>query len=125
MDAQIREVVERFAAPLRGRHGEVIDLMGDFTNPIPNAVISRITGVPPGATRCASASSRRTIRGFFPFAPPEARARGRVALPGDRELGARRWSTKRRAHAGEDLISDLLRAQDARRRALRRRDRAC
>ena len=45
MDAQIREVVERFAAPLRGRPGEVLDLMGEFTNPIPNSVISRIVGV--------------------------------------------------------------------------------
>src|SRR5262249_23151083 len=38
MDAQIRQVVERFAAPLRDRPGEVLDLMGEFTNPIPNAV---------------------------------------------------------------------------------------
>ena len=42
MDGQIREVVERFAAPLRDRPGEVLDLMGDFTTPIPNTVIGRI-----------------------------------------------------------------------------------
>ncbi len=48
MDEQIREVVDRVAAPLRGRHGEVIDLLGDFTQIVPNTVISRLTGVPPG-----------------------------------------------------------------------------
>jgi cytochrome P450 len=48
MEGQIREVIERAAAPLRGRHGEVIDLLGEFTNIVPNTVISRITGVPPG-----------------------------------------------------------------------------
>src|SRR4029077_2841597 len=46
IEGQVRDVIERFAAPLRGRHGTV-DLMEEFTDPIPNAVISRITGVPP------------------------------------------------------------------------------
>src|SRR3970040_2777459 len=41
-EAQVRETVERFAAPLREARG-VIDLMETFCNPIPNAVISRIT----------------------------------------------------------------------------------
>src|SRR4029450_7836408 len=44
--AQVRETVERFAAPLRKARG-VVDLMETFCNPIPNAVISRITGIPP------------------------------------------------------------------------------
>src|SRR5215831_14359451 len=44
MDQQVKDVVEQFAAPLRGRRG-VIDLMSEFTDPIPNAVISRVTGV--------------------------------------------------------------------------------
>lgn len=39
MESQVREVVEQFGAPLRGRAG-VIDLIDEFTNPIPNAVIS-------------------------------------------------------------------------------------
>src|SRR5262245_24326103 len=75
MDTQIREVVERFAAPLRGRPGEVLDLLGDFTNPIPNAVISRVTGVPSGADEVRFRElAQCLIRGFFPFAPPEAKA---------------------------------------------------
>lgn len=57
MDAQIREVVERFAAPLRNRPGEVLDMVGDFTSPIPNTVIGRIFGVHAGADEVASARS--------------------------------------------------------------------
>jgi len=112
MDAQIREVVERFAAPLRDRPGEVLDLMGDFTNPIPNAVISRVTGVPPGADEVRFRElAQELIRGFFPFAPPEATAQAEQAL---RQMAAwvRQMAAERRRALGEDLISDLLRAQE-------------
>ncbi len=111
MDAQIREVVERFAAPLRGRPGEVIDLLGDFTNPIPNAVISRIVGVSPGADEVRFRElAQELIRGFFPFAPPEALARSEVALQ-EMAPWLRAMVVERRKELGEDLISDLLRAQ--------------
>jgi cytochrome P450 len=113
MDAQIREVVERFAAPLRGRTGEVIDLMGDFTNPVPNAVISRIVGVSPGADEVRFRElAQELIRGFFPLAPPEAVAASESALqemtPWLRKMVAERRSGELR----EDLISDMLRAQE-------------
>jgi cytochrome P450 len=111
MDAQIREVVERFAAPLRGRKGEVIDLLGSFTNPIPNAVISRIVGVQAGADEVRFRDiAQEMIRAFFPTAPPEALAQAEAAL---QELAPwlRRMVAERREALGEDLISDLLRAQ--------------
>jgi cytochrome P450 enzyme len=111
MDAQIREVVERFAAPLRGRRGVVLDLMGDFTNPIPNAVISRVTGVPSGADEARFRElAQSLIRGFFPLAPPEARTAADGAL---REMAdwVRALAAERRLSLGEDLISDLIRAQ--------------
>jgi cytochrome P450 len=112
MDAQIRDVVERFAAPLRGRAGQVLDLMGEFTNPIPNAVISRVTGVPPGNDEARFRElAQGLIRGFFPFAPPEAQATAEAAL---REMAAwvREMAAERRRALGEDLISDLIRAQE-------------
>ena len=43
---QVRDVVAQFGQPLRGRSG-VVDLVDAFTNPIPNTVISRISGIPP------------------------------------------------------------------------------
>src|SRR5262245_31640566 len=111
MDAQIREVVERFARPLRNRPGEVLDLMGDFTNPIPNTVISRVTGVPPGADEVRFRElAQGLIRGFFPFAPPEAQTQAEAAL---REMAdwVRQMAAARRHTLGEDLISDLIRTQ--------------
>ena len=111
MDAQIREVVERFAAPLRDRRGEVIDLLNDFTNPIPNTVISRIFGVRAGADEARFRDlAQEMIRAFFPFAPPEALASAEKALQ-EMSPWVRSMVAERRQELREDLISDLLRAQ--------------
>src|SRR5262245_37070799 len=113
MENQIREVVERTAAPLRGRYGEVIDLLGEFTHVVPNTVISRITGVPPGDDevrfRCIA---QTVIAAFMPFTPEEMR---REAERGFQELSAwvRELVAKRRVHPEEDLVTDLVHAQDA------------
>jgi len=112
MDAQIREVVDRFAEPLRGRPGEVLDLMGEFTDPIPNTVISRVTGVPPGRNEVRFRElAQGIIRAFFPFAPPEAMTRGEAAL---REMAVwvREMTAERRRAPRDDLISDLIRSQE-------------
>lgn len=113
MDGQIREVVERVAAPLRGRHGEVLDLLGGFTNIVPNAVISRLTGVPPGDDEVRFRQlAQSVIAGFFPFAPPEVMEE---AEAGFQELSAwvRELVRKRRAHPEEDMVTDLVQAEDA------------
>ena len=112
MEAQIREVVERFAAPLRGRPGEVLDLMGEFTNPIPNAVISRVTGVPPGEDEVRFREIAQVlIRGFFPFAAPDAIEQSESAFQ-EMAVWVREMAAERRRAPREDLISDLIRAQD-------------
>jgi cytochrome P450 len=112
MDGQIREVVERFAAPLRSRPGEVLDLMGEFTTPIPNAVIARIFGVSTGHDEVRFRElAQQLIRAFFPFAPPEAVAAGEAALQ-QMAPWVRAMVVERRGNLGEDLISDLLRAEE-------------
>jgi cytochrome P450 len=111
MEGLIREVVERYAAPLRGRRGEVLDLMADFTTPIPNAVISRITGVPPGDDEVRFRMlAQALIRAFFPFASGDAIEQGDAAL---REMSAwvRALAAERRREPKDDLISDLIRNQ--------------
>lgn len=113
MEQQIHEVVDRVAAPLRGRHGQVIDLLGGFTNVIPNAVISRITGVSPGADEarfCKLAQS--VIQGFLPFVPEEIQSELEESF---QELTGwvRTMVANRRENIQEDLVSDLIRAQDA------------
>jgi cytochrome P450 len=110
-EAQVREVVERHAAPLRGKTG-VIELMESFCNPIPNAVISRITGIPPGDDEVRFRQlAQATIRGFFSFANDESRRAGEAAFL---EIGdwVRAMARERRESLGEDMISDLIRAQD-------------
>jgi unspecific monooxygenase len=113
MEEQIREVVERFAAPLRGRPGEILDLLGELTNPVPNAVISRLTGVPPAGDDEARFRelAQSIIRAFFPFTTPEA---VREAEAGFAELAARvrEMAIERRRAPREDLVSDLVRARD-------------
>jgi cytochrome P450 len=109
-EAQVREVVEHFAAPLRGKSGRV-DLMASFCNPIPNAVITRITGVPPGDDEVRFRQiAQETIRGLFAFSDEDRRA-GEAAFV---ELTdwVRAMVKQRRATLGEDMVSDLVRAQD-------------
>ena len=113
MEDQIRDVIEAAAAPLRGRYGEVIDLQGEFTNVVPNAVISRLTGIPPGDDEVRFRKiAQSVIAGFMPFTPEEVRSQA------DRDFRAlslwvREMVAKRRVHPEEDLVTDLVHAQDA------------
>lgn len=111
-EQQVRETIERFAAPLRRATG-VIDLMATFTNPIPNAVISRITGIPPAGDdeRRFCESAQTAIRGVVPLADAEARARAEVAFS-EIATWVRELARERRAALRDDMISDLIRAQD-------------
>lgn len=113
MEQQIRDVVDRFAQPLRDRRGEVIDLYGDFTNLIPNTVISHVTGVSAegGDEVRFRQLAQAVIAGFLPFNTPEVMKAGEAAFE---ELYG--WVEKtaiaRRAHPAEDMISDLVQVMD-------------
>jgi cytochrome P450 len=111
-EAQVRETVERYAAPLRGARGTV-DLMERFCNPIPNAVMSRITGIPPAGDdeRRFRELAQSTIRGFFSFSDDATKQKGEAAFVEIADW-VREMAGERRASLGEDLISDLIRAQD-------------
>jgi cytochrome P450 enzyme len=113
MEDQIREVIERAAAPLRGRHGEVLDLMGEFTQVVPNTVISRITGVPPGDDELRFRElAQSLIAGFMPFTDAEVRSAAERDIEA-LSVWVREMVAKRRAHPEEDLVTDLVHAQDA------------
>ena len=113
MDDQIRQVVEEFAAPLRQRSGEVIDLAADYADPIPNAVIARITGVPAegGDDKRFRRLAQDFIAGVVQFATPEHQDRAEAALA---ELypWVEKIALERRAAPREDLISDLVQVVD-------------
>jgi cytochrome P450 len=112
MDGQVAEVVEQFAKPLHGRTG-VVDLMAEYTDPIPNAVISRVTGIAAksGEEVRFRQLAQETIRGFFSFADPEAKQRGGEAFTEIAEW-VRRLADERRRTPREDMITDLVRARD-------------
>jgi cytochrome P450 len=112
MNEKIREVVDRFAKPLEGRTG-VIDIMAEFTTPIPIAVVSNITGVaaPGDGEERFSRLGQETIRGFFGFVSDEVMQKAEVAY---RELSTwvRDTVAARREKPEEDLITDLVQARD-------------
>jgi cytochrome P450 len=111
MEGHIEAVVRRHAAPLHGRTG-VVDVMAEFTTPIPAAVISAITGVAAGGVEQERFSrlSQEVIQGFFGFVTEEVRARSERSYV---ELSSwvRETVRKRRESPAEDLISDLLEAR--------------
>ncbi|MBW2273270.1 MAG: cytochrome P450 [Deltaproteobacteria bacterium] len=111
MDAQIREVVKHYAEPLKGRSG-VIDIMKEFTTPIPAAVISTITGVAADgvAQERFSRLSQEVVQGFFGFVSDEVIERSERSYI---ELASwvRETVRKRRENPEEDLISDLVEAR--------------
>jgi cytochrome P450 len=113
MNRKIHDVVERHAELLRGRTG-VVDIMAEFTTPIPMAVISAITGVAaPGADeqKRFSRLGQETIRGFFGFVSDEVMQKAETAY---RELSTWVYDTvkARREKPEEDLITDLVQARD-------------
>jgi cytochrome P450 len=112
MEGQVREVVEEFAAPIRGRTG-VVDLYADFTEPIPNMVIGRITGVPQkGSDELRWRQlGRDAVRGVSPFLSPDERRRSEQAMVELCEY-VRDLAAERRRDPREDLISDLVRTHD-------------
>ncbi len=112
MEAHIDEVVARFAGPLHGRTG-VVDLMDEFTDPIPSTVISRITGIPPagGDELRFRQLAQAVIANALPFVSAEALEQAEQALL---ELSAwvRAMAAERQAAPQDDLISDLVTTHD-------------
>jgi cytochrome P450 len=105
---RVREVVEQFAAPLRGRRG-VVDLIGEFTSPVAATVIGRILGVPPKGDDEArfQQMARNATRAIRPVLSDEKRKETERASVEMCEyvLGL---VEERRESPRDDLISDLV-----------------
>ena len=108
MEGQVREVVGQFAQKLRGRTG-VVDVMAEFTEPIPNTVVGRISGIPQKGDdeyRWRQLG-RDSVRGINPFLSPEERKRSEDALAEICDW-VRAIASERRRQPREDIISDLV-----------------
>ncbi|MBW1882575.1 MAG: cytochrome P450 [Deltaproteobacteria bacterium] len=112
MEGKIREVVDHFARPLHGRTG-VVDVMKEYTTPIPIVVIGTITGVTaPGVDDTTfSELAQETIRGFFGFVSEEVQERSERNF-----LQLSKWVADtvrmRRIEPRDDLISYLVQARE-------------
>jgi hypothetical protein len=105
---RIRAVVARV---LDGIRGEEFDLIAEFAGPVPTVVIAEMLGIDPARHGDFKTWSDQSVTvGFNPFATAEERAVAEAARASleaffREEIGARR------AHPGDDLISDMLRAE--------------
>ncbi len=112
MEGQVRAVIEQYAEKLRGRKG-VVDLVAEFTGPIPNTVISRITGIPAkGADELRFRElAQAVISGISPFLSDEDRKKADDAIL-EMTDHVRQMAIERRKNPREDLVSDLVLAHD-------------
>ncbi len=105
---RIREVVERM---LDGITGDEFDLIGDFAGPVPTVVIAEILGIDPARQGEFKHWSDQGVKiSFNPFASDDEREAGDAAQQAldaffVEEIG------RRRAAPGDDLISDMIRAE--------------
>ena len=112
-ELRIREVVERFAAPLRER-SDVVDLMGEFTTPVSITAIGRVLGVPPkdaDETRFRELA-RNATRSIRPLLSDEKRRKSEAASIEICQY-VLNLVHERRTTPMDDMISDLLGASGA------------
>lgn len=105
---RIRAVVARI---LDGIRGEEFDLIAEFAGPVPTVVIAEMLGIDPARHGDFKTWSDQSVTvGFNPFATPEERAVAETARA-SLEAFFRDEIAARRASPGDDLISDMLRAE--------------
>jgi len=112
VEDELRDVVEHFAARLRKRRG-VVDLVAEFTSPIPGTVIGRMLGVPPKGEDAERFHrlSRKMVRGVNPILTDKKRRDTERATAAICDY-LLELVQARRERPADDLISDLLRAAD-------------
>lgn len=108
--SHIRDIVE---STLDGITGREFDLIEQFAGPVPTVVIAEMLGIDPGYREQFNEWSDLSVQvGFNPFPTDEQRASGDAAI---RSLEGffRDEIGRRRNQLGDDLISDMLRAEIA------------
>ena len=106
---RIQEVVEEFAAPLRGRE-DVVDLVREFTKPVSTTVIGRLLGIPDeGEAAVRFRKLPRAARNVRPFLSAEKREKAARAGVEVAEFVLDLIETHRET-LREGILSDLLAA---------------
>ncbi len=105
---RIRRVVEMVLADI---DVDEFNLITDFAGPVPTVVIAEMLGIDPARRGDFKQWSDESVKvSFNPFAQPEERARGDRARDLLEAFFAAEISA-RRLNPGDDLISDMIRAE--------------
>lgn len=106
----IRDIVE---GTLDGITGNEFDLIEEFAGPVPTVVIAEMLGIDPGNREQFKEWSDLSVQvGFNPFPTDEQRESADAAIR-SLERFFREEIGRRRSQLGDDLISDMLRAEIA------------
>ena len=104
-----RAVVQRVLDQIQS---EEFDLIADFAGPVPTVVIAEMLGIDPALHGdFKSWSDTSVIAAFNPFSTPEQQAASEAANLKLRAFFAQEIAA-RRQHLGDDLISDMIRAEE-------------
>ncbi|WP_020519528.1 cytochrome P450 [Catelliglobosispora koreensis] len=107
--AHIETLVEELMAPALKAGG--CDIVSTLAYPLPVLVISKLMGIPPNAHDDVRRHSIRLGRAFSAIVPQNAREEAHEAVRWLRTYIGQLLDA-RRENPGEDLLSDLLRAED-------------
>ncbi len=112
IEAQVREVVDETAGPLRSRT-DVVDILGEYTSPIASTVMARVLGVPPKGDDEARFGilARHATRAIRPFLSERKRRETESAAVEMCDYILALAEARRRSPC-DDLISDLIRTND-------------
>lgn len=103
-----RDVVRRVLDQL---DTEAFDLIADFAGPVPTVVIAEMLGIDPALHGAFKEWSDTSVAAAFnPFRTPEQQAASEAANLKLRDFFAQEIATRREA-LGDDLISDMIRAE--------------
>ena len=110
MAARVQEIADELLDKLAGREG--FDIIADYSAPLPTIVIAEMLGVDPNDQAQFKTWSDAIIQGFNPFMSDEQRQ----AIEGaSQALNAylRNAVAARRAAPADDLITGMIKAEDA------------
>jgi cytochrome P450 len=96
---------------LMGRSGDTTDLVQTLAYPLPVLVIAELLGVPASYADSLRAWSQAIVRMYEPSISEDVQGEALVASQEFADY-MRALITERRADLGDDLLSDLLRAQE-------------
>ncbi len=106
---RVRDVVERVLGEIQD---EEFDLISRFAGPVPTVVIAEMLGIDPSMHGDFKRWSDQSVTvSFNPFASDEERAVGEAARS-SLDAFFRAEIARRRQDPGEDLISDMIRAEE-------------